>query len=70
MDNSNCYWCKLLKDKEDGEKYYFCTYTYNKLEPCDLFKPCFRYVASDKVSEYLRYLIKELERSEFESKLP
>ena len=67
MDNSNCYWCDLLMDEDDEEKYYYCTFSYDKLEPCDLFKPCFRYIASDKVSDYIRHLIKELELLE---KLP
>lgn len=70
MDNSTCYWCELLMDKDDEEKYYYCTYSHDELVPCDLFKPCFRYIASDKVSDYIRHLLKEIELMELTKKLP
>lgn len=73
MDNRTCYWCDERIDKEDEQKCYYgyyCTFSYDELVPCDLDKPCFRYIASNKVPEYIRYLLSEIEFLESTHKLP
>ena len=68
MDNRTCYWCDYPVDKIGTEdEGYYCTFDYGKEVACDLHKVCLRYVASDKVPEYIRYLLSEIELLE---KLP
>lgn len=71
MSNVSCYWCDYPIDKIGTEEEgYYCTFTYGKEVACDLDKPCFRYIAEDKVSEYIRHLISEIEFLESTFKLP
>lgn len=71
MDNSTCYWCDYpvnkIGTKEEG---YYCTYSSEREVLCELEKPCFKYVSADKVSDYIRHLLKEIELMELTKKLP
>ena len=47
MDNSNCYW----------QAWGLCGFDPDDIQPCELDKPCMRYVSDELVDEYLRGLI-------------
>lgn len=65
MDNSSCYWCDYLVDKiNTSEEGYYCTFNPEAIEPCSLDIICPRYIAADKVPEYLRHLITEYKEME------
>ena len=72
MDNSNCYWCDYLVDKIDtNEESYYCTFNPEDIIPCSLKLVCPRYIAADKVPEYIRHLISEYDMMmELMTKLP
>lgn len=60
MDNRNCYWCDYDINKVDTpEEGYYCTFDLDNKFLCPLDTVCPRYIAADKVPDYLRYLIAE-----------
>ena len=51
MDNSNCYWQAMG----------ICCFDPDEPQKCELDKPCIRYVRQDKIDDYIRHLLEELD---------
>jgi hypothetical protein len=61
MENWDCYWAWEGEKEVDGE-YFPETYCrFNKLTPCLPCIFCARYVRRDKIDDYIRHLLEELD---------
>lgn len=65
MNNSDCYWCDYDINKIDTpEEGYYCTLNLDDIHPCLIDAPCSMYCSADRMTDYIRYLIKNLERTD------
>lgn len=64
MENWDCYWAHeetLYADGKDFSKIYCRFNGYDSCEPC---KICKYYVRQDKIDDYIRHLLEEIELME------
>ena len=57
----DCYWAWEGEKEVDGEYFpeIFCNF--DGYSTCELCKPCLRYVRRDKIDDYIRHLLEELD---------
>ena len=60
--NWDCYWACEGEKEVDGEYFseIFCNFD-GLSSTCELCKPCRRYVRRDKIDDYIRHLLEELD---------
>ena len=66
MENWDCYWAWEGEKEVDGEYFpeTYCRFDKSIYKPCEI---CRRYVRRDKIDDYIRHLLEEIELLE---KLP
>jgi hypothetical protein len=66
MENWDCYWAWEGEKEVDGEYFpeTYCRFDKSICKPCEI---CRRYVRYDKIDDYIRHLLEEIELLE---KLP
>ena len=57
----DCYWSWEGETKVDGEYFPEIYCRFDKLAPCEPCKICTRYVRRDKIDDYIRHLLEELD---------
>lgn len=61
MENWDCYWAHEGEKKVDGEYFPEIYCHFNSLDMCEPCVVCQRYVRRDKIDDYIRHLLEEIE---------
>lgn len=58
MEKWDCYWAYSKESEVDNVVETFCRFGYPKCTPCEI---CKYYVRRDKIDDYIRHLLEELD---------
>lgn len=58
MDKWDCYWAYLKDNEVDNVVETYCRFDATKCKPCEI---CSHFVREDKLDDYIRYLLEEIE---------
>lgn len=60
VDNTDCYWRRVVSESKNFPK-IFCVFDSEELNTCDTGQLCLAYIHKDKVDDFIRHILNEIE---------